>query len=130
VIDWVADELTRLRGFWPDLEYFPDGHWILKRAYVLPPGWTQAQVDLAIRIPAGLPAEAPYGFWVRNGLTLASGGAIGNYAFPSDALPMSSDPWGKFSWSPALWTPKKQPGLGTGMVHFAESVWRRLEEAS
>jgi hypothetical protein len=130
VTAWLTGELDLLRSFWPDLEYEESGSWVLKRNYLLPDGWSHPQVDLAFRIPPNLPAEQPYGFWVRNGLQLASGGLIGNYQFPSEPVPFSSDQWGKFSWSPEHWRPGTAPGLGDGMVHFVESFRRRLEELS
>jgi hypothetical protein len=128
MIDWIAEELKLLRGFWPDLEFIPDGNWVLRRDYSLPSGWNKEIVDLAIRIPAGFPGEQPYGFWVAGGLVLESAAPISNYAFPSETIPGSDESWGKFSWSPEAWTPGAEPGQGMGMIHFAQSVWRRLLE--
>ena len=130
MIAWLAGELDRLRSLWPTLEYEDNGSWVLWRSYPLPEGWTQDQVDLAFRIPPNLPAEQPYAFWVRNGLSLASGTPIGNYQFPSEPVPFSADPWGKFSWSPEVWRPGGVPGAGDGMVQFVVSFRRRLEELS
>jgi Prokaryotic E2 family E len=127
---WVEGESQLLRSFWPDLEFVTQDNlnWVMKPAYALPEGWTQESVDLAFRIPQNMPAEQPYGFWVRGGLRLAGGGDIGNYVFPSDPVPFSSEPWGRFSWAPVTWTPGTEPGQGAGMVAFVQSFRRRLEE--
>lgn len=128
MIDWVTEELRLLKGFWPDLEFVPEGNWVLRRNYSLPPGWNKKFVDLAIRIPAGFPGEQPYSFWVSGGLALESGVTIPSYTFPSVTIPTSNESWGQFSWTSETWTPGAEPGQGMGMVHFAQSVWRRLLE--
>jgi hypothetical protein len=128
--EWYAGEADLLRSIWPDLQFMPEGNWVLKPAYALPDGWNRDAVDLAFRIPPNMPGEQPYAFWVRGGLELASGGEIGNYQFPSETLPFSTDQWGKFSWAPITWSPGTAPGRGDGMVIFVESFRRRLEELS
>ena len=128
MIDWVTEELRLLKGFWPDLEFFPGENWVLRRNYSLPPGWNKEFVDLAIRIPAGFPGEQPYCFWVSGGLALEPGVTISSYTFPSVTIPTSNESWGQFSWTSETWTPGAEPGQGMGMVHFAQSVWRRLLE--
>lgn len=130
--DWVAEELELLRSIWPDLEFASDGNWVVRKNYPLPDGWNKGSVDLAIRIPANLPGEQPYAFWVRGGLLLSNGAVPGSYAFPAaESLPFTPiESWGKFSWAPETWSPGSKPGEGTGMTHFAFSVRRRLEEKS
>ena len=130
--DWVAGELELLRTFWPDLEYVPEGHWVLKRGHQVPDGWSAKSVDLAIRIPANLPGEQPYGFWVRGGLLFGPGLLPGSYTFPAqEPVPFAlGDQWGKFSWAVEgeKWDPKTKPGEGTGMILFAASINRRLSD--
>jgi len=126
--EWVDGELALLQKLWPNIEYVLDGHWVLRREYALPAGWNRSVADLAFRVPQNLPAEQPYGFWIRGGLTLASGLQPANYQFPSDSVPFGSDSWGRFSWSPEAWSPGAAPGSGHGMVLFAQSFRRRLEE--
>lgn len=130
-MDWVQDELARLRVCFPDLKFESSGNWVLMESYELPDGWNRSKADVVFRIPAGLPGEAPYAFWIRDGIKLASGVDPGNYAFPSDAIPFPPDSqWGKFSWNLDPWAPGHQPGAGTGMVNFAYSIANRLRELS
>jgi hypothetical protein len=132
MIDWVAKELELLRTFWPDLEYVEEGHWVLKGNYQFPLGWSLEHGDVAIRIPADLPAEQPYGFWVRGGISPASGGVTGSYVFPAEeVIPFApTESWGRFSWAlqDNAWKPGAMPGAGTGLVQFAMSINRRLQE--
>ena len=130
--NWVAEELALLKTFWPDLEYEANGHWIFKRDYQVPAGWSRLHADIAIRIPPNLPAEQPYGFWVRGGLSWEESGTPGSYTFPaSEPVPFApGDQWGKFSWQmqDGVWKPGERPGAGTGMIQFAMSINRRLRE--
>lgn len=127
--EWGAAEFQRLQTHWPKLQYQPQDDWVMFPDYPLPDGWNRSHVDLAVRIPAGLPAEAPYGFWVRGGLLLKNDSIPTNYTYPSIGVPF--DPaasWGQFSWCLEPWAPGSEPGKGTGMVHFVDSIQRRLEE--
>jgi hypothetical protein len=129
MINWVTEELALLRTVWPGLVFVAGGNWVMRKGYPLPDGWNKPSVDLAIRIPAQLPGEKPYGFWVRGDLLLANGNSPGSYTFPSDSVPFSpAEPWGKFSWDPEIWAPGIKPGEATGMVHFAMSINRRLKD--
>ena len=129
--DWVTDELALLRTIWPELQFIEDGNWVLRPGYTIPEGWDRQKADIAIRIPAQLPGEQPYAFWVRGGLALSNGGQVGAYACPSEAVPFApAEPWGKFSWAPEVWAPGAKPGEGTGMIHFAISIRQRLEDAT
>ena len=126
---WIPAELARLRTNWPQLRYEENGHWVLLPGYLVPEGWNRTTTDLAVRIPENLPGQEPYGFWVRGGIALADGTAPTNYVFPGEAVPFEpSAQWGQFSWSLEGWAPGAQPGAGTGMVHFVQSIRHRLEE--
>jgi hypothetical protein len=129
VNDWAQAELGRLRTNWPQLRYDAGGHWVLIPGYHVPEGWNQDTIELAVRIPENLPGQEPYGFWVRGGILLADGRTPSNYTFPSESLPFEPPAqWGQFSWSLDGWAPGSHPGAGTGMVHFVQSIYHRLEE--
>lgn len=128
--NWIEAELTALRATWSDVEYIlANHHWVLLSDFVIPSGWDKNKIDLAVRLPANLPGEAPYGFWVRNGLSLASGGGVTNYKCPSDSLPfIGNNVWGQFSWAFETWIPPSSPGRPSVMVPFVQSISRRLGE--
>jgi hypothetical protein len=127
----VHEELELLRRWRPDLDYEPSARWVLLRAYRLPEGiWNAAAADVAFQLPAHLPGEAPYGFYVRPGLTLATGASPCNYTYPSVEPPFGDGPWGKFSWAPVAWRPAADARGGDNMVDFAASIGDRLREAS
>jgi hypothetical protein len=127
----IEQELELLRGWWTDLEYQADARWVLLGGYGVPPGiWSEDMVDIAFQIPAHLPAEAPYGFYVRPCLTLATGVTPSNYTYPSAEPPFGDGPWGKFSWAPVVWQPKAEARDGDNIVRFASSIADRLREAS
>lgn len=127
----VADELELLRGWWPGLEYEPQGDWVLLRDYCVPAGlWSANLVEVVFQIPALVPATPPYGFYVRPVLTLAGGGMPANYTQPSSEPPFGAGLWGKFSWAPVAWQPHADVLLGDNMVGFASSFADRLKEGS
>jgi hypothetical protein len=130
-MDWVEENLAVLRTAYPSLEYRTKGgvHWVRIPEYRVPEGiWTTEAVEVAFRIPAQA-GEAPYGFWVRPGLALASGGTINNYTFPT-STPWGSD-WGQFSFSPAEpWQPKGDIRAGANMLNFARGIADRLREGA
>jgi hypothetical protein len=130
-MDWVKDNLALLTGEYPKLEHRRDGgvDWVRIPDFPLPAGvWTLNQADVAFRIPQ-LAGEAPYGFWVRPGLALAEGGAIGNYSFPA-TTPWGND-WGQFSLAPVgQWQPRADVPAGANMLRFARGVADRLREGA
>jgi Prokaryotic E2 family E len=127
----VLDELGLLRACWPALEFVEAGLWVRLANYPLPRGiWDRGTCEVAFQIPTQLPGQAPYGFYVRPGLELAGGGAIGNYTFPTLEPPFDSSPWGKFSWALAEWQPAAEAGKGSNMVQFARSIADRLREGA
>jgi hypothetical protein len=131
----LDEELALLRSAYPDLAYLVvDGvHWVRIPAYSVPTGWkhcgtdvTQAEIAFQIPVQSG---QAPYAFYVRPLITLASGETPGNYTATA------STPWGddfaQFSWSPSEpWIPKTDIRAGANMMNFARSFADRLEELS
>jgi hypothetical protein len=131
--DWVDAELAALRNWWPELEYVEASgvHWVLIKDFPVPPRWDTSTADLAVRIPAGLPGEQPYGFWIKSGIALATGAQVTNYTFPSAILPFTDDnQWGQFSWSYDGWAAPSAPGQPAVMPLFVQSVSRRLGECN
>ncbi len=127
----VAAEVALLKSAFPKLE-IGDDLWCRFPEYKVPPGiWNVDVVELAFQIPPQLPGTAPYAFWVRPPLALASGGAISNYT-PNVAIPLGAG-WGQFSWVLEPWAPAPDIAditTGTNMVNFVESFAARLREAS
>lgn len=130
-MNWVEENLALLRTAYPDLEYRLEAavHWVRIPSYRLPEGvWTVESAETAFRIPPHA-GEAPYGFWVRPGLALSSGGTINNYTFPT-STPWGDD-WGQFSLSPAEpWQPKGDVRAGANMLNFARAIADRLREGA
>jgi len=125
----VELELALLREIHPDLEWRPDVHWVRLPAYQLPDQvWSAQVVQLAFQIPQNLPGQAPYGFWVRPGLSLKSGGTISNYSYP--VTTPFGEGWGQFSWSPEEWRPAASVRAGTNMLDFVRSFADRLREGA
>ena len=128
----IAQELGLLRGWCSGLEYEERARWVLLSAYRLPAAiWTTSQVDVAFQIPAQLPAEAPYGFYVRPGLALLTGQLPSNYTHPAAGPPFGQGPWGRFSWAPVAWRPaaeRTRRGQHGGVL--LPSILDRLREPS
>ena len=123
------EELALLQAAYPGLEYQEQGglHWVRIDAWALPEGYDKAVVDLAFHIPAQA-GQAPYGFWVRPELHLATGGNPGNYTYPANTA-WGSD-WGQFSWAPCNWIPSVEIRRGSNMLEFVRSFADRLGEGS
>lgn len=128
----VGQELELVRSAFAEAEFLEHGgvNWVRIPSYPLPEGFFKQgpQIELAFRIPVQS-GEAPYGFWVRPGLELLSGGEIGNYSYPV-ATPWGAD-WGQFSWAPmGEWVPKTDIRTGANMLDFARSFATRLKEGT
>ena len=131
----LDEELALLRSAYPDLEYLVVGeaHWVRIPAHAVPTGWTHAgtavtQAEVAFQIPMQA-GQAPYAFYARPPITLASGETPGNYTATA------STPWGadfaQFSWTPSEpWIPKADIRAGANMLNFARSFADRLGELS
>lgn len=124
----IQQELALLRSVFPDLEWREDVLWVRIPVYAVPPGpWKQESVEIAFRLPAGLPGEAPYAFLVRPGLQPATNTEIDRYTYPAPT-PSFGDDWGQFSWAPEAWTPHAELTRGSNMLNFARSFADRLRE--
>jgi len=126
----IAAELDLVRTAYPDLKVQErDGvQWMLIPDYPLPDGWSGKKVDVAFKMPAGLPGQQPYAFWVPPGLTLADGSPPGN---TSGSIPTPfGDGWLQFSWELDPWQPGATPEEGTNMRDFARSFRNRFLERS
>lgn len=126
-MDRVEPELELLKTAHPDLDYIEsDGkHWVRVPRHPVPDQWAVAEIEVALQIPPSA-GQAPYGFWVRPGLTLATGETPDNYTFPA-STPWGDD-WGQFSWSPVQWVPKDDIRAGANMLDFLRSIADRLNE--
>lgn len=129
-MEWVEANLALLRTAYPDLDHavFDGVHWVRIPAHPLPELFTVRSAEVAFRIPAQ-PGEAPYGFWVRPGLTLVSGATINNYSYPT-STGWGTD-WGQCSFSPVgAWQPKADVRAGPNMLNFARGIADRLREGA
>jgi hypothetical protein len=125
----IGEELALLRSNFVDVEYLEAGHWVRIAECDVPDGiWNQDSVEVCFQIPELIPGQAPYGFYVRPNLSLKSGQAIGNYAYPADTGFGAN--WGKFSWQLQVWTPSADIVAGTNMVNFARSIGDRLRQGA
>ncbi len=123
----VEQELSMLRGLWPDLEYVKTGHWVRIPRFQASDLWASHEPEVCFQIPAGLPGQHPYGFYVRPHMLLTGGGIPESYAFPADTTPFGTG-WGKFSWQLEPWQPHTDPIQGSNMVNFVHSFAARLRE--
>ncbi len=124
----IEAELGLLRAwFGSDLEYLSEDRWVRLRSYAIPSDlWTHTTVEVSFQIPAGIPGEQPYGFYVFPGLRAANNASINAYDHPV-ATPFGADR-GKFSWSPIEWHPSSEVTEGTNMLDFARSFADRFRE--
>lgn len=125
----IEAELGLLRSNFPDLDYLPDGHWVRLGEWMVPGDvWGQSVVEVCFQMPERLPGQGPYGFYVRPGVTLTSGQAIANYAYPASTG--FGDGWGKFSWQLEQWAPTDDLVAGTNMTNFVRSFQDRFSEGA
>ena len=87
----------------------------------------QSEVAVAFQIPNGIPAEAPYGYYVKQPLEHRTGGAPQHAAPAAESVPWTG-PWLKFSWSPSAWAPTSEVRKGSNALQFALSFADRLRE--
>ena len=128
-VERIGAELELLRSAYPNLEYLAAGHWVRIPRYRLDPElWGRESCEVCFQIPEQIPAQAPYGFYVRPGLALAHGGDIQNYSYPAPTG-IGSD-WGKFSWQLLTWAANAELVAGTNMLNFARSIGDRLREGA
>lgn len=126
----LNDELALLRSVYPDLEHRLEAgvNWERVPSYPVPHGWSSRVVEVAFQIP-NQPGQAPYAFWTRPALLLASGAAPSNYA-ANVATPWGSG-FSQFSWAPTNpWLPAEDIRAGANMLNFVRSFADRLREFS
>jgi hypothetical protein len=121
----IAAEIELIREHFPELEV--EGLWGRVPDYPIPAGWkAQNGTELAFQFPAELPAQEPYGFWLRPALVLSGGGAPSNSAVSVETGFGGS--WQQFSWSFDGWSPDPEPRAGSNMLDFVRSFALRLKE--
>ncbi|ALA59343.1 multiubiquitin domain-containing protein [Nitrospira moscoviensis] len=126
--DRIRQELAMLRGGWPDLQYVPEGHWVRIPRYVTSKDiWMFTEPEVCFQIPAGLPGQNPYAFYVRPHMLLTGGGIPGSYTFPADSTPFGTG-WGRFSWQLEPWQPHADVAKGSNMVNFVLSFADRFRQ--
>ncbi|MFL5886710.1 MAG: hypothetical protein ACJ77M_16695 [Thermoleophilaceae bacterium] len=125
----LQEELELLKAAYPDLEHRSANgiDWVRLPSYPVPgQAFRQDSVEAVFQIPPQT-GEAPYGFWLRPGLTLLSGNPVQNYTYP-ESTPWGGD-FGKLSWAPAEpWIPKAEIRAGSNMLNWARSLADRLAE--
>lgn len=126
--DRVRAELELIRTRYPELEFREEDHWARIPSYPVLDDWGVERVEIAFRVPANLPGEQPYGFWVRPPLTAPGGVAATNTSGPVETGFGSG--WQQFSWSPEIWRPGAEPRQGTNMLDFVRSFAHRLREVN
>ena len=122
----VEEELTLLKGRYPNLVYRPEGDWVKIPEYKLPPGWNRDATDVAFHIVP--PPGAPYGIFVPAGLQFR-GQRPNNYTEPAQGVPFEGQ-WGQFSWSPdaGAWVPGSTAASGSNYVNWAIGFSDRFRE--
>lgn len=117
-------ELELVRAEFPSLEV--SGPWARIPDYPIPAAWGTSGNALAFQVPAELPAQEPYGFWLQPALVLPGGGAPTN---STAGVETGFGPgWQQFSWTFDGWKPGAEPRSGTNMLDFVRSFSIRLEE--
>ena len=122
----LEEELTLLRGRWPDLDYDEDGRWVLLPDYSMPGPIEQDEAVVCFQVHRRHPQQAPYAFWVRKPIELTSGQPFDNVKDGSDP-PFEGD-WLQFSWRLENWKPGPTPKEGTNLVNWAHSFHNRLKD--
>ena len=124
----IQAELTLLRQDYPDVEYHPEGHWVLVPSYPLPEGWNRTVTDIVFQIPEGYPGAHPYGFYVHSGFQFQAK-PPGSYNDTAPAQPPLEGPWGFFSWYPSNgWFPSADILRGANLLQWVSSFRERFTE--
>jgi hypothetical protein len=126
--DRLEAELALIQAEYPDLEFRSDDYWARIPQYPVPAGWGRETTELAFQVPREMPGQQPYGFWVRPGLELPSGGQPTNAQGPVSTG--FGEGWQQFSWAPEVWRPASDPKGGSNLLDFVRSFTRRLRDIS
>jgi hypothetical protein len=123
----IAAELELIRDEYPGIAV--SGLWVLIPGYPISADWqASAETELAFQFPAELPAQEPYGFWLRPALVLPGGAAPSNSSGPVETGFGAG--WQQFSWAFDGWAPGPTPIAGSNMLDFVRSFGRRLGEVN
>lgn len=128
----VEQELVLIRQYFPEAEYLESGSgWVRLPEFNFPADiWSKNIADVCFQIPNAYPGQAPYGFYVKEGLR-----PKGNNALPSNYTETSEPPfggiWGKFSWQiDGKWEATADVQGGSNLISFIWSFKDRLKEAN
>ena len=123
-------ELALVKERFPNVEYQPEGRWVLVISYPLPEGWNRETTDIAFQIGNGYPGAQPYGFYVPSGI-LFQGTVPGSYTDPAPNQPPFEGPWGFFSWAPKSgWFPASDVRQGANLLDWVRGFKDRFEEGA
>jgi hypothetical protein len=125
--DRIEAERALLRSAYPHVEFLESDPWARIPVYSVPGDiWTVTTCEVAFQMV--IAGQQPYGFWVRPGLVLKTGGTIQNYSFPV-STPFGEG-WGQFSWSPETWVPLADVRRGANMLAWVQSFADRLRQGA
>ena len=128
MIERILQEIKILQKQYGELEYDPNGSWILFKKFKLPPGWYKEYTELLINIPSGYPSISPDNFYVPPGFKLASEQKIDRYTEGPTFLGRT---WGQFSYHiDGEWNPSENILEGNNLTSFMLKVIDRLKEAN
>jgi len=128
MIERILQEIEILQKQYGELEYDPNGSWIVFKKFKLPPGWYREETELLVIIPSGYPSTPPNNFFVPIGFRLANGNQASNYSEPVAYL---NRQWGQFSYHlDGEWNPSEKIFEGDNLLSFMLKVCERLKEAN
>jgi len=128
MIERILQEIEILQKQYGELEYDPNGSWIVFKKFKLPPGWYRDETELLVNIPSGYPSTPPNNFYVPVGFKLANGKPINAY---TESQTFLNKQWGQFSYHiDGEWNPSKNILEGDNLVSFMLKVNERLKEAN
>lgn len=96
----------------------------------LPPGlYSQSHRRLLVCIPPTYPTAPPDNFFVEWGLSLATGGTIGNYSGP---VSLFGEHWGQYSHhiDAGAWHVSPEPGIGDNLLTYLATCVHRLQQGA
>lgn len=121
----VQAEIELLKRHYPDLECRDDG-WCRLDRYELPDGWSESEVEVALRVPPNIPGELPYAFWTKPTLKLEDGRAPNNATAPAETG--FGPGWQQWSWQLEGWHPGPTPAEGSNVLDHLRSIAYRFRE--
>lgn len=130
VSERALEEVNHIRKAYPNLEFEPNGAWVLIPEYQVGKEWNRQKNDVAFQISPGHPGTPPYGIYVRAGLRI-NGKIPNNYKESGlSSRPPFGGEWGMFSWSPdsGNWRPGASVISGTNLLDFVQSFKKRFIE--